>query len=616
MTSLVYLDGTASVSTGSALVTGHGTAWKIALVEGGSFSLAGLSVPILSVDSDTSLTLAYDWPGNTLEEARYAIARETSQAIRAAWINDRLAQFHQKPWGIGVLPDGRGTLAERNALNPMPFDNYCWLRVEVDQPAELYFKVPSGWLGPFRLSGEVGPVGPAGVLRWRTEGWNNTASYQVNDGLAHNGTSYRAYVAHEASPATQPGVGANWQSVWQVTAQGTILIEGTTTTLPPDQPARVEFEPALGGYAVNFFVPRGPTGDIDGIEPYWVNLLSTAADAEAALAGLGAAGYQNPQALTPAQKGQVVANIGAGILAGFRNKIINYDFDVWQRGATLAAATGSRYGADRCLSVGIGSSSGQERKAFPLGQTAVPGNPKYYNSVVAHSVAGAGNASNVQQRIEGVRTFAGRKVTLTLYARSVSLAKFSASFVQAFGTGGSAAVSIPGRKFDVGAEWSRYDVVIDIPSIAGKILGPNGDDALYVQIWLDAGSNYDALTDSLGHQTGQLDIAHMSLVEGDATAEDDPCAPRHIQQERSLCRWYYRETAFRTTMNAGGAGEFFTLNLDPDGMRTSPTLSTKGALELINAGNFVAASAIQVTWQSLAAGAVVAGGIVTQNAEL
>ena len=288
MTSLVYLDGTASVSTGSALVTGHGTAWKIALVEGGSFSLAGLSVPILSVDSDTSLTLAYDWPGDTLEEARYAIARETSQAIRAAWINDRLAQFHQKPWGIGVLPDGRGTLAERNALNPMPFDNYCWLRVEVDQPAELYFKVPAGWLGPFRLSGEVGPVGPAGVLRWRTEGWSNAVSYQVNDGLAHNGTSYRAYVAHEASPATQPGVGANWQSVWQVTAQGTILIEGTTTTLPPDQPARVEFEPVPGGYAVNFFVPRGPTGDIDGVTPFWVSRLGADTDAEAARTGLGA----------------------------------------------------------------------------------------------------------------------------------------------------------------------------------------------------------------------------------------------------------------------------------------------------------------------------------------
>lgn len=353
MTSLVYLDGTASVSTGSALVTGHGTAWKIALVEGGSFSLAGLSVPILSVDSDTSLTLAYDWPGDTFEEARYAIARETSQAIRAAWINDRLAQFHQKPWGIGVLPDGRGTLAERNALSPMPFDNYCWLRVEVDQPAELYFKVPAGWFGPFRLSGDVGPVGPAGVLRWRTEGWNNTASYQVNDGLAHNGTSYRAYVAHEASPATQPGVGANWQSVWQVTAQGTILIEGTTTTLPPDQSARVEFEPAPGGYAVNFFVPRGATGDIGGLTPYWQERVTSDTTHEQAQAGLGGtvvgrALFTAADTASARNTADVYSKAEAGALSEMRNKIINPLFAINQRGVTgTVTLTAGKYGHDR-----------------------------------------------------------------------------------------------------------------------------------------------------------------------------------------------------------------------------------------------------------------------------
>lgn len=248
----------------------------------------------------------------------------------------------------------------------------------------------------------------------------------------------------------------------------------------------------------------------------------------------------------------------------------------------------------------------------------MPGNPKYYNSVIAYSVAGAGNASNIQQHIEGVRTLSGKKATLTFYAKSLGLAHFSVSLTQSFGTGGtpSAGVGIPGVKLTTTPGWSRYDVVVDIPSIAGKTIGANGDDSLYIYVWIDAGSSYDTLTNNLGHQTGQLDIARVSLVEGDATAEADPCAPRHIQQEWALCQRYYRETAFRTTMNAGGAGEFFTLNLDPDGMRTSPTLSTKGALELINAGNFVTASAIQVTWQSLAAGAVVAGGIVTQNAEL
>jgi len=158
MTSSVYLTGTVSVSGGNAVVTGTGTAWAVALVTGGMFSFAGMSVPIDSVESDTSLTLAYSWPGADGTGA-YAIARETSEAVRAAWIADRLAKLMAKPWGLGVLPDGRGTLAERDALSPMPTESYCWLRVEVDEPAELYFKLPSGWLGPFPLAGEQGPAG-------------------------------------------------------------------------------------------------------------------------------------------------------------------------------------------------------------------------------------------------------------------------------------------------------------------------------------------------------------------------------------------------------------------------------------------------------------------------
>lgn len=352
MSSLVYYDGTASVTNGSAVVTGQGTAWQIALVEGGSFSLAGLSVPILSVDGDTSLTLAYDWPGVDVEAARYAIARETSQAVRAAWINDRLAQFHRQPWGIGVLPDGRGTLAERDALNPMPTDSYCWLRVEVDQPAELYFKVPTGWLGPFRLSGDVGPVGPAGVLRWITVGWQDATEYQINDGLSHNGTSYRAYVAHVSAPATEPGTGANWQDAWQVTAQGTILIEGTTTTLPPDQPARVEFVPVPGGYAVNFFVPRGLTGNIDGVTPFWVARLSNDADAAAALIGLGATAV-GAALFTAADAEAAQSELGVystsdvQSLVKMHNHIINGEFTVNQRNAGSKAQPVGTYGYDR-----------------------------------------------------------------------------------------------------------------------------------------------------------------------------------------------------------------------------------------------------------------------------
>src|SRR5690606_36497673 len=96
MTSLIYNTGTVSVTHGSAVVTGNLTGWAVALVTGGILSVDGLSVPIASVESDTSLTLAYGWPGADAAGKEYAIARDTSEAVRAAWTNDRLATIIQR----------------------------------------------------------------------------------------------------------------------------------------------------------------------------------------------------------------------------------------------------------------------------------------------------------------------------------------------------------------------------------------------------------------------------------------------------------------------------------------------------------------------------------------
>lgn len=69
-----YSTGTVSVGAGSTTVTGTGTAWSTAGVEAGDyFWAAGLSVRIASVNSNTSLTLAYAWPGAALSGANYEV---------------------------------------------------------------------------------------------------------------------------------------------------------------------------------------------------------------------------------------------------------------------------------------------------------------------------------------------------------------------------------------------------------------------------------------------------------------------------------------------------------------------------------------------------------------
>ncbi|WP_437405021.1 pyocin knob domain-containing protein [Sinorhizobium meliloti] len=76
-----YVTGTVSVTAGSAVVTGAGTAWATALIAGGLFGLDssnGNPVPILSVDSNTQLTLAKPWRGTTAAGQGYWIVRDTA----------------------------------------------------------------------------------------------------------------------------------------------------------------------------------------------------------------------------------------------------------------------------------------------------------------------------------------------------------------------------------------------------------------------------------------------------------------------------------------------------------------------------------------------------------
>lgn len=164
MTSLIYNDGTVAVTFNSVVVVGSLTGWAVGLVSGGLFSCGGMSVPIASVEDDTHLTLAYSWPGGSASGLAYAIARDTSEAVRAAWTNDRLATIIQRLSLVGIHPDGSGTLAERNALNPVPATGYIWLYAEVGHDLAIYRKSAAGWDGPFEIRGEAGAAAPQSSL--------------------------------------------------------------------------------------------------------------------------------------------------------------------------------------------------------------------------------------------------------------------------------------------------------------------------------------------------------------------------------------------------------------------------------------------------------------------
>lgn len=99
-----YSTGTASVNNGGTIVTGQGTAFQTAGVRAGDlFWAAGLFVRIASVNSNTSLTLAWPWPGASRVADTYEI-RWTPDDLRVLSATRRMLTALEQG-GLGGLVD-------------------------------------------------------------------------------------------------------------------------------------------------------------------------------------------------------------------------------------------------------------------------------------------------------------------------------------------------------------------------------------------------------------------------------------------------------------------------------------------------------------------------------
>lgn len=77
-----YTTGTASIAAGNTALTGIGTSWLTSGIQAGDIFWAnGMSCRIASVNSNTSITLAFPWPGSTITGGTYEI-RFTPDATR------------------------------------------------------------------------------------------------------------------------------------------------------------------------------------------------------------------------------------------------------------------------------------------------------------------------------------------------------------------------------------------------------------------------------------------------------------------------------------------------------------------------------------------------------
>ena len=268
----------------------------------------------------------------------------------------------------------------------------------------------------------------------------------------------------------------------------------------------------------------------------------------------------------------------------FRNKLINGNFDVWQR---ATSQTSSGYGsADRWRSLNVGSTKTASQQAFALGQSDVPNNPKYFMRHVVSSVAGAGNYASMDQKIEGVETLAGKTATVSFWAKADASKNIAVEILQYFGDGGSPSgfVIADAQLVALTTAWTKYTITVSIPSVSGKTLGTTGNDDIRITFWFDAGSNNNARAASLGQQSGTFDIAQVQIEEGSAAT---PFEQRPIGTELSLCERYYQNlgSLYPGHINTGNTTAIRFVVPFSVLMRASPTVTFSSVTSGFSASN-------------------------------
>lgn len=241
---------------------------------------------------------------------------------------------------------------------------------------------------------------------------------------------------------------------------------------------------------------------------------------------------------------------GYSPVTSFKNKLINGDFQIWQR---AASQTTSGYGSDdRWSNTHVGSTKTHSRLALTALETqSLPGFTSMSRTVVT-SVAGAGNHVFKSQAIEDVRLLAGRKVTVSFYAKADAAKNIAVEFTQGFGTGGSPSAAVTGigaAKVMLSTTIARYSVTVDIPSVNGKTIGSDDNHSTSLHFWFDAGSTYNTRTASLGQQSGTFDIGGVQVELGDRVTNLD-LRPRAVEQ--MLCERYYEQMLGAGLSTAGG----------------------------------------------------------------
>jgi len=220
-----------------------------------------------------------------------------------------------------------------------------------------------------------------------------------------------------------------------------------------------------------------------------------------------------------------------------KNRIINGDFNIWQRGTSFSNPAAGTFIADRYYVDynGTGGTTTISQQTTPTVIATGVNTSSFLRW--SNTVAGTGQGYNViSQKIENVATFAEQTVTFSFYAKASASTALSQIFLhQNFGSGGSSEIYYNLGSATITTSWARYSFTVALGSLSGKTIGAGS----FLRAFIGAPLNSTFTIDTWGWQ-----------VEAGSVATPFQTATGTIQGELAACQRYY----YRSGGAAGGGG--------------------------------------------------------------
>jgi len=265
-----------------------------------------------------------------------------------------------------------------------------------------------------------------------------------------------------------------------------------------------------------------------------------------------------------------------------RNLIINGAMQVAQRGTSHTYSNGQSgyHTLDRFFSAAFvsGGTLAVSQQSVSLSDNIEA--EFFLRATTTGSVAAGSATIYSETRVENLKFFHNKTLTLSFYAKADAALTFQVRTYKNYGSGGSAEEYSGFSDISVTNSWTKYTLTFSAEDLSSKTFGTSS--YFGVMFYWSTGQGSNQLNDN------SIDITLVQLEAGDTAT---PFEHRSYGQELALCMRYFQQLGGNSaTIHAHTLWLYSTLNgssyvFFPTPMRASPTCTVVGTPQNVSGGS-------------------------------